>query len=235
MSIRHLFPVDKFDFKSSSVLHELPTEDLQILRRHMTTHVYEKGQVVFREGSYPTGIYFLEKGLVKKYKIDAQGREQIIYICNSGELMGFHAVLSEERFLDSAAALKDSEITFIPREDFLETVEKSAVLAKRLLKILSHEFGVLANAITIQGQRPVKDRLILALITLREKFKEPEAKPGTTVDINIHRSDLASMVGTTKETVVRLLRELKDEHIIETSGVRISIININRLLKMVRY
>ena len=149
--------------------------------------------------SYPTGIYYVGNGLVKKYKIDSQGKEQIIYVCNAGELLGFHAVLSEERFLDLAATLEASEISFIPREDFLEAVEKSNLLAKRLLKILSHEFGVLINTITIQGQRPVKDRLILALITLREKFKDPKLKPGTLVDINISRADLANLVGTTKE------------------------------------
>src|SRR6266487_833255 len=197
MSIRHLFPVDKFDFNTSSVLLDLPQEDLRILHRHISTHKYEKGAVVFREGSYPTGIYYVEKGLIKKYKIDAQGKEQIIYVCNAGELLGFHAVLGEERFLDSAATLEASEISFIPREDFLEAVEKSNVLAKRLLKILSHEFGVLTNTITIQGQRPVKDRLILALITLREKFKDPKAKAGALIDINISRTNLANMVGTT--------------------------------------
>ena len=235
MSIRHRFPLDKFDFKTSAILSDLSAEDLETLQRHMTTHFYEKGQVIFREGSYPTGIFFLEKGLAKKYKTDGRDSEQIIYICNKGELLGFHAVLSGESFPDSAAALENSEISFIPREDFLEVVDKSIVLAKRLLKILSHEFGVLTNTIVIQGQRPVKDRLILALITLREKFKDSKAEAGSPVDINISRTNLANMIGTSKETVVRLLRELKNDYIVKTSGAKITVLDITKLLTVGGY
>ena len=64
------FPFEKFNFGSDSVLEGLSNEDNQILNRNMTTHRYKKGELLFREGSYPTGIYFVKKGKVKIFKLN---------------------------------------------------------------------------------------------------------------------------------------------------------------------
>src|SRR5688572_17127147 len=100
MSIRGLFPIDKWDFKSESILANLPEDDFAMLTAHQSEQTYKKGEIIFREGGYPTGIFFIKKGKVKKYKVVDEG-EQIIYVANTGELVGYHAVLSEERFPDS--------------------------------------------------------------------------------------------------------------------------------------
>src|SRR3954469_12982045 len=76
-------PFDKYDFKSASILDDLPKEDLSLLNKNAVTHSYRRGEMVFRERSIPTGIYFLKKGKIKKYKTDKDGREQIFYVCNS--------------------------------------------------------------------------------------------------------------------------------------------------------
>jgi CRP-like cAMP-binding protein len=67
--------------------------------------------------------------------------------------------------------LEESRIAFIPKEDFLETLNQSQVLSRRLLKTLSHEFAVLANSLSMFGQKSVRERLALQLIVLREKYK----------------------------------------------------------------
>src|ERR1035437_1253068 len=114
--------IDKFNFKSDSVLLGLPKEDLVFLQESMIERKYKKGQRIFVEGSIPTGIYYLKSGKIKKYKADRDGKEQIIYICNSGELFGYPALLSEGSYSDSAAALEDSMFAFIPKEDFLQVL-----------------------------------------------------------------------------------------------------------------
>src|SRR5215831_9554691 len=159
MSIKDLFPIDKWDFKSQSIFAGLPAEDIAMLKAHQTEQIYKKGEIIFREGGWPPGIFFIKSGKVKKYKVDKEGKEQIIYVANKGELIGYHAVLSEDRYPDSAAALEESNVAFIPKEDFLETLQFSIVLGKRLLKTLSHEFAVLANSISLVAQRPVRERL----------------------------------------------------------------------------
>jgi CRP-like cAMP-binding protein len=234
MSIKDIFPINKWDFQSESVLANLPLVDLDLLTIHKTEKIYNKGEIIFWEGGYPNGIYCILEGKVKKYKLDKNGREQIIYVANTGELLGYHAVLSEDRFPDSAAALEESRIAFIPKDDFLKTIEQSPVLTKRLLKTLSHEFAVLANSLTIHAQKSVRERLALQLIVIREKYKV-NFQAGTPVEINMSRDDLASLVGTARENVVRVLSEFKESGILETKGRKIIVLDVNKLIQIADY
>src|ERR1043165_8469088 len=157
------FPSEKFQFKSSRIFDGLTIEEQKILTTNSVTHRYKKGEILFREGGIATGIYFLKEGKVKKYKTTTDGREQIFYVCNQGELMGYHAMLSEEHYPDAAATIEDSEITFIPKENFLQVMDSSPLLSKHLLKLLSHEFRVFINLITSLATKSVRERLALGL------------------------------------------------------------------------
>ena len=234
MSLKGIFPIDQWDFNSQSILSDLPEHDYANLVRRLREEKYTKGAIIFREGAEPTGIYFIKQGKIKKYKVDNYGKEQIIYVANTGELIGYHAILASEKYPDSAAALEDSVLSFIPKEDFLEVLDTSAVLSKRLLKTLSHEFAVLANSITVFAQRPVRERLAITLLVLREKFKK-ETPAGEPVAINISRDDIASMAGATRENVVRTLREFKDEQLLETKGRKIWITDVKKLVSVSNY
>lgn len=231
MSLKGIFPIDKWDFKSKSVIANLPTDELAILTANMTTQVYNKGEIIFREGAFATGIYFIQEGKAKKYKVDKEGKEQIIYVANTGEIMGYHALLAEERYPDSAAVLENSEIAFIPKEDFFKVLAKSKILPQRLLKTLSHEFFVLANSIALFAQRSVRERFAMQLVLMREKYKE-NYTPGMAVEINMSREDLASLVGTARENILRILKDFKAEGILETKGRKIIIKDLNKLISI---
>ncbi|MCW3091356.1 MAG: transcriptional regulator, Crp/Fnr family [Ferruginibacter sp.] len=233
MSIKGIFPIDNWDFKSESILADLPSEDLQLLTAHKSEQMYKKGEIIFREGAYPGGIFYISAGKVKKYKLDNEGREHIIYVANTGEIFGYHAILSEDRYPDSAAALEESRIAFIPREDFLETLHQSEILSRHLLKTLSHEFAVLTNSLSMFAQKSVRERLALQLIVLREKYKV-NFKPGMPVEINMSRDDLASLVGTARENVVRVLTEFKEADILETKGRKIIVHDVNKLIQIAK-
>ena len=211
---------------------DLPAEDLELLLSNKTVQLYKKGEILFREGGYPSGIFFIAKGKVKKYKVDKEGKEHIIYVANTGELLGYHAILSEDRYPDSAATLEESRVAFIPKEDFLITLQQSVVLNRRLLKTLSHEFAVLANSLSMFAQKSVRQRLAVQLIVLREKYKV-NFHPGMPVEINMGREDLASLVGTARENVVRLLTEFKADNILETKGRKIIVHDVNKLIEIV--
>lgn len=234
MSIKGIFPIDKWDFESESVFMDLPSDDLALLNANKTEQLYKKGEIIFREGAYATGIFYITEGKIKKYKLDKEGKEHIIYVANKGELLGYHAILSENRYPDSAAAIEESKIAFIPKEDFINALEHSTVLSKRLLKTLSHEFAVLANSLSMFAQKSVRERLALQLIVLREKYKH-DFHEGMPVEINMSREDLASLVGTARENVVRLLTEFKESKILETKGRKIIIHDVHMLIKIADY
>ena len=234
MSIKDIFPIEKWDFKTESILADLPSDEYELLTKNKTEQSFKKGEIVFREGFYPSGIVYIIDGKVKKYKVDKDGREQIIYVANSGELVGYHAIFAEDRYTDSASTLEHSTITFIPKEDFIMVLQQSSVLNNRLLKTLSHEFSVLANSVTLFDQKSVRERLALQLIVMREKYKV-NFEPGMPIEINLSRDDLASLVGTARENVVRVLTEFKEGQILETKGRKIIVLDIRKLIAIANY
>ncbi len=233
MSTSSQFPIDKFTTKNISILHDLPPSVRKSIEAKMVYKQFSKGQAIFLEGSYPAGIFYLKAGLVKKYKTDHTGREHIHQICTDGDLLGYSAVLAQETYPDSASTLEASNIGFIPKESFMEILGQSESLMFNLLSNLSHEFGVLVNSVNVFAHMSVRERLALTLLILTEKFP---TNPNTQLtEIKLSRIDLANMVGTTVETLVRLLQELRKEGIVEIKGKVIILIKIKELVQMSKF
>jgi CRP-like cAMP-binding protein len=222
---------ERFVFNSDSGFACLPEKVKEAFVNQMVVKQFKKGQNLFVEGSFPSGIYYIKKGKIKKYKTLNGGKEQIIYLCGEGELIGYAAFLGEERYPDSAATLTDASIGFISKEKLVRLLDQHDELSKMLMKNLSHEFGVLVNFIATFTQKSVRERVALALLILYEKFKDRNDL-NSDVKIILTREDFANIVGTAVETLVRLLRDFKEENLIETQGRKIMIKNIQKLLEI---
>jgi CRP-like cAMP-binding protein len=228
------FPFEKFQLRSNSILEHLTAGERIFFEEQMLVRTFKKKQAVFVEGTAPSGIFFLKSGKVKKFKSDRDGKEQIIYICSPGELFGYPALLSEETYSDSATALEDSQIGFLPKAQFLQLLQQSAVFSNLLLKNLSHEFGVLENSIVTFAHKTVRERLALALLILKGKYSDQKEKD-QVAEITLSREDLANMVGTAVETLVRLLHEFKDENLVETKGRIIKVLDAKKLVEVANF
>ena len=229
--MKSLFQFERYLFKSEFLFDGLQKETVKLLYTNQKIINYEKGQIIFHEGTQPTGIHYILKGKVKKYASGHDGRQHIFYLCHEKELLGYHALLCNEPYPDSAAVLENSEIAFIPAKDFLLAIEQSHLLSQKLLQNLSHEFGVFINSTRILAQYSVRERTAITLLVLNEKYKMHQPK-NMTVEINLSRNDLASIVGTVKETLVRILHDFKEEGIIESRGRSILIKNPKALEKI---
>ena len=234
MSLNGIFPIDKWTFITPSALSLLTADDYDRLMANSTAHIYKKGEIIFRENTLPSGIFLVLSGKVKKYKVDQAGKKQIIYVANKGELVGYHAVLANERYSDSAAALETSQVCFIPNGDFAFTLKNCPYFTRQLLGALSHEVMVLANTISVFAQRNAPERLAIALIVLREKYKE-EGVNNSNVALTVSRADLADMAGIAEENATRLLKEFKEEGLLTREGRKIVITDIKSLIKRANY
>ena len=227
------FLIEKFTSKSDYIFKNIPSDILQHIEDHMVDRTFRKGQNIFLEGLFPSGIFYLKEGLVKKYKTDHTGKEHILYLCAPGELLGYPAVLCHEAYPDSAAAIESSKLGFISRDLFIKALSDSTELMFNVLSSLSHEFGVMVNSVTVFAGMTVRERLALNLLLLAEKFKK--IRPVDPVEILLSREDLANMVGTATETVVRLLQEFRKSGIIELSGKKILILKPKELIEISKF
>ena len=225
--------ISKFIFNNQYLLNELPQSDKDLLEKVMQSKNYRKNEAIFTEGTLPTGIFFMQYGKVKKYKVDNDGREQIIYIYNSGEFFGYSAVLSNESYGDTTLTLENSVISFITKDDFFNILDKSVVFSRLLLKCLSHEFSVMANLMAVLSHRTVRERVALSLLILHDKYKTSNNEKN--VFITLSRGDLANMVGTVNETLARVLHDFKDENLIWMEGRKIQLVNFQRLTHIANF
>ncbi len=233
MGVQIDFPIENWNLRSDSILSNFPSDQFEMLTRNESVKVYKKGEVIFREESFPTGVFLVKEGKVKIYKMDSGGKEHIIYLGAKGDLFGYQALLSEERYPDSASTIESSHIAFIPKDDFLEVLHGSDILRSRLLKTLGHEFTVLTANLCMLARKNVKERLATQLIILREKFNgDPQSDNPT--EISISRDDLANLVGTARENVVRIMSGFKAEGIVFTKGRKITILDEQRLIEIAK-
>lgn len=224
--------IEKYHFKTISFLEELPREDFRALKNSMLRKEIKKGKILFRERTYPGGVYILRKGKVKIYQTSREGRQQIVYIYRKGEIMGYRPIICNETHPVSAAALENCVVSFIPRKNFLEVLRSSLDLSNRLLVNLTHEFAVWTNKISVFARCPVRERLALSLLILNEKYSREGHEHLPSV-INLSREDLANYVGTAKETLVRMMHDFKQRKIIKTEGrKKIMILDAKELEKI---
>lgn len=225
----NVFPYRNYSFDNQDLLSGLSSDICELITENKISTFFSAGESIFKEDETPQGVYRVTSGKVKKHTATSFGNEHIFYICKENEYFGYHAVLSEESYPDAATALTDCEIEIIPIKDFFEGIKRSHILSQRLLKNLSHEFKVFINATKLLAKYTVRERAALNLLILEGKFaKEIE----TTTEIVINRDDLASMVGTAKESLVRMLKDFKDEGLITTKGRSIFIKDYDGLIKV---
>ncbi len=193
---------------------------------------YKKGEVIFKEGETPRNLYCIHKGKVKITQTGIDGKVQVVHLAHEGDVLGYRAILGEDRYSCSGTTMEDSILCVIPRKEFSSLVEQNPQAAIEVIRLLTAVLKETEKKVTIHAQRPVKERLAQCLLMLKDNFGL-EAD-GTTINVNITREEIASIAGTTRETVIRLLADLTDEHVVEVHNKRVKILNLQGLTDVAR-
>ena len=210
--------------RKNSLFMDCSIEHVSELNAAKTCNHYKKNQGLFLEGSIPRGVYCINKGKVKVFTLGDEGKEQIIQIAGEGEVLGFRSIFSGEPYKVSATTLEDSNICFVHRDNFLGMIDTNAALRNELLKEFSKELGDRAEFITNMAQKSVRERLAFVLLLLQNVYKDEP--------INLSREDLANFVGTATETLIRLLKEFKEDGYIDIATRKLTVLNNPALIKL---
>ncbi|MDN5205060.1 Crp/Fnr family transcriptional regulator [Fulvivirgaceae bacterium BMA10] len=198
------------------------------LRTYFESTFYKQGQVVFNESNTPRGLYYIESGKVKIYKYGSDGKEQIIRIAKPGDFLGYRELLTNTRYTVSASILEDAVLAFVPKEDFNNLLREDADFTTFFTQLLSRDLAEAEEKMVALAYKPVRGRLAETLLELDKVF-ENENKKNL---ISLSREDLANIIGTAKETVIRLLSEFKSEKLININGRTIRVVDPNGLLRI---
>jgi len=210
--------------RKSSLFGNFCEHEISHIDEHKSCSYFKKNQPLFIEGSFPRGVFCLNQGKVKVFTRGDEGKEQIIHIAKEGEIIGFRAMFSGEPYKVSASTLEECNICLIGKEDFLNMIDTNPSLRNGIMKELSKELGDRAVFITNMAQKSVRERLAFAMLILADIYGEEE--------INLTREDMANFVGTATETLIRLLKDFKEEGIIEIHTRKIEVIDKEKLLQL---
>ncbi|EMR01238.1 response regulator [Cesiribacter andamanensis] len=200
----------------------------KLVSNEQKTVTVKKKQYLFSEGNYPNALYFLNKGRIKTYKSNEEGREYITNLYKPGDFIGYLDLLEDQRYRETAVALEESEVVLIPRDDFFSLIHTNRDVANKFIKILSDNLADREERLLKLAYNSVRKRVAEALLLVERQ----SAEPGKKMALTISREDLANIVGASQETVIRTLADLKDEKLIDINAGKITILNFDKLSRL---
>lgn len=185
--------------------------------------IYKNKEVIFHEGSYPYGLLLINKGKVRTYKTNEDAKEYVTGLYKSGDYMGYLPLLRDTAYTESAMAMDDTEIVIIPKNDFFALMHNNRDVSNRFIQMLSETLSAKEEALLHLAYDSVRKRVADALLQLKDKFQA--SNEDDPFKMAVTRDHLASLVGTSKECVIRVLSDFKDEGLVETQMSEIKILD----------
>src|SRR5665647_2170769 len=207
---------------SKTALHSL-TEDRNINK-------YKKKQIIYSEGNHPNRLYYVLKGKVKTYKTNEDGKELVTNLFSRGDYLGHIALLEGTAYQDTAAAMEETELAIIPKEDFDELFNRNPEVAKKFIQLLAKNISAKESQLLGLAYNSLRKKVAEALILLQNKYQE---KKGEKYVIDISRESLATIAGTATESLIRTLSDFRNEKLIDIKDGNITIINQAKLEHLV--
>jgi CRP-like cAMP-binding protein len=204
-------------------------EELSRLSADRKVHHFKKKEMIYMEGDEPNGIIFVVKGRIKTYKTNEDGKEFITGIHKEADFIGYIDLIENSEYRESAEAMDESEITIIPRQDFFSLLYSNRDVAAKFIKLLSNNLQETEDRLLNLAYNSVRKRVADALMTLQQRYG---AARDANSGFSVSREDLASMVGTATESVIRTLSDFKEEKLIDIREKSIFILNPDRLSRM---
>lgn len=203
---------------------------LEGLSSDRETMVYSKKQFIYREGSYPKKLFFIKSGRVRTYKTNEDGKEYVTGLFKAGDFIGYRALLEDSTYSESATAMEDTELQVIPRNDFFSLLYSNRDVSSQFIRMMANALEEKEERLLRLAYDSVRMRVAGALLQLRDRFQTKEdQEKDRNFSMAISREELASIVGTAQETVIRTLSDFKKDKAIEIRGSNITILDPEEL------
>jgi CRP-like cAMP-binding protein/CheY-like chemotaxis protein len=203
------------------------SDHLKLLAEDRNINKYKKKEIIYSEGNHPNRLYYVLKGKVKTYKSNDSGKELVTEIFSTGDFLGYVAMLEGCVYKDSAAALEESEVAIIPREDFDKLVNNNKEVAQKFIRLLAKNVSERENQLVNIAYNSLRKKVADALLMLHKKYHEANDDSDAMV---ISRGSLATMAGTAKESLIRTLSDFRNEKLIDIKeDGSILILNLKKL------
>jgi len=195
--------------------------ELKDLENSGKTRSFKRKDIIYRHGDFASYAYKIKKGKVKTYQINPDGKEFILDVLSDGDFLGENALIQDTERTEFAQALEETELILVPRKDFQDLIFQNREVSGQFIKMLSKNLLEKEHGLVEMAYDTVRKRTADALMKLFNKYEEDH--------FDVSRSDLASMVGTATESVIRILSEFKKDGFIKIEGSTIHVLHPEKL------
>jgi CRP/FNR family cyclic AMP-dependent transcriptional regulator len=203
-------------------------ELLDVFRRQGSRYTYKKGEFIIRPGEVPSGVFYIESGLVKAYDITKYGEENLLIIRREGEVFPLiWAITGQERQV-IYEAIAPAAVWEITRASFLEHITSNPEALAPLLDMTLEMYRIHSERILNLEYRSVRERLISFLITMSHRFGK-KTTDGLLINVPLRHQDIASSINASRETTTRELAALERKELLSTSQSLITLKDLNKL------
>lgn len=214
--------------KKIPILSELSEDQLNRLSQVIIERQYRKNQIIFGEGDPGEALFLLRTGKVKLTKATADGREQILAFRSPGEIFAEVVLFDCGPYPATAEVVEDAKIGVIRNQDLERIVLAHVDIAISLIKIMSKRLRNAQSALKDIALKDVYGRLASTLLKLAGDHGL-ESACGTKICLNLTHQDLANMIGTSRESVNRVISEWRREGVVEALRGEITLLKIEKL------
>ena len=187
---------------------------------------FAKGEAIFEEGKHPVGLFCVIRGKSKVYRLNEDGREQIVRLHGPNEIMGYKSLVMESPYGATAIALEDCSVGFLSKTVFDQLIETNPRVARLFMKILCHNLNQSEDFMVSLASKNIKEKVAGVLVFLEEKFGKEE---NGSLSINLSREEIAGMIGIATENLSRAITQLKDAGLVHSIGRRLAINDLDAL------
>lgn len=210
-----------------SCFESLTEEEKQIIDRHKVDIKYKKGEVIAKQGSFASHVIFLKEGLVKVF-LEGNPKDLILKIIPSDRLITLSSIFEgNNTFLYSAVTYVDSTASLIDADIFKQLIRKNPVFASKIINILNENTAQVYGRFYALTRKQSHGRVADILICLSERIYKTDQ-----FNLALSRNDLADLTSLSPESVIRILKEFKEEKLIDVKGKSIEILNFETLQKI---
>ncbi len=214
--------------RSIPLFSTLADDEFNQLAHIFVSRAYRKNQVIFLEEETGNYMYLVLSGKVKVAKAGAGGKETILAIHRTGDFFGEMALLDGKTSPATVSAMEDSKIISVSGADFHKYLLNNHRVMLQIIQVLCARLRQVWQTQSLSSST-ADARIRMGVYQLAKKHGIRDAH-GTIIDLKITHQELAEMVGTSRETVTRVLSRLREDGVIEISQRRITLLDANALI-----
>ncbi|MBI2874952.1 MAG: Crp/Fnr family transcriptional regulator [Firmicutes bacterium] len=219
---------DNAFLKRFPLFNDLDDDELERLSKIVFGRKYKKNQVIFAEGEPVDSVFLIREGRVKVAHILADGREQILHILRPDDIFPHVGLFGEGPFPATAEAIQDTTVALIRNMEFESFLLDNPPLCIKLLKVMSQKLRRLQGQVKDLAMRDTHGRMASVLFQLAKEHGIPSDE-GIGIDLGLTRQELAGLIGTSRETVSRVLSDFRRDKAIIIKRQQIIIADEHRL------